>query len=170
MVFAGGEGGGFLDADDVVFEAEIGVDVFFALEVAGDDAGTVGEGDQATGNREVVRQPREQAPAEVFEMLEVRFADFAEQQAFEARHALAVIHAHLGEKPIGFAAAAGAAEADGGGAVGAVTEAGGGAGGKLLGLEEHAGTDEVVHLILRTTRLPGGGDEMGELGHGEVER
>jgi hypothetical protein len=40
-VFAVSESGGFLDADDVVFEAEIGIDLVFGLEMAGDDAGTV---------------------------------------------------------------------------------------------------------------------------------
>jgi len=30
VIFAGGEGGGFLDADDVIFEAEVGIDVFLA--------------------------------------------------------------------------------------------------------------------------------------------
>ena len=41
LVFARGESGGFLDADDVVFQAQVGIDVFFVLEMAGDDAGAV---------------------------------------------------------------------------------------------------------------------------------
>ena len=54
MVFAGGEGGGFLDADDVVFEAEVGVDVLFALEMAGDDPRAIGEGEGGAGRGELV--------------------------------------------------------------------------------------------------------------------
>ena len=109
-----------------------------------DDAGAVGEGEEAAGGGELMREPAEEAAAEVLEVFEVGFADLAQQEAFQAGEALAVVHAHLGEEPEGFAAAAGAAVADGGGAVRAVAEAGGGAGGELLGLEEHAGADEVL--------------------------
>ena len=146
-MFAAGEGGGFFDADDVVFEAEVGVDVFLGLEVAGDDAGAVGEGEDAAVGREFMGQGDEEAAAEVFEVFHVGFADFPQQQAFQARHALAVVSAHLGQEPVAFAAAAGAAVADGGGAVRAVAEAGGGGGGELALLQDDAGLDEVVHLV-----------------------
>src|SRR5512140_1959887 len=76
LVFAEGEGGGFFDADHVVFEAEVGVDVFFILEVAGDDAGAVGKGENAAVGGEFMGEVGEQAAAEVFEVLEVGFADF----------------------------------------------------------------------------------------------
>ena len=42
-----GQGGGLLDADHVVLEAEVGVDVGLVLEVAEDDARAVGEGQDA---------------------------------------------------------------------------------------------------------------------------
>ena len=53
-----GKGGGFLDEDDVVFEAEVLVDVVFGAEVADDDAGFVGEGDEAFGPDVAVRTLR----------------------------------------------------------------------------------------------------------------
>ena len=58
LVFAGGELGGFLDADDVVFEAEVGINVLFALVMAEDDAGAVGEGEDAAGGIELVGERR----------------------------------------------------------------------------------------------------------------
>jgi hypothetical protein len=68
LVFAVGEGGGFFDADDVVLEAEVGIDVFFVLEVAGDDARAIGEGKDAAVGGELMRQCAEDAAAEVFEV------------------------------------------------------------------------------------------------------
>ena len=123
--------------------------------MAGDDAGAVGEGEEPREAVNSCGRRQEEAPAEVLEVFEVGFADFAEEEAFEAGDALAVIGAHLGEEPVGFAAAAGAAVADGRGAVGQVAEAGGGAGGELPGLEDDAGADEVLHLILGTAGRAG---------------
>ena len=163
LVFARGERGGFLDADDVVFEAEVGVDVLFALVMAEDDAGAVGEGEDAAGGVELVGQAGEEALAEVFEVFEVGFADFAEEEAFEAGDALAIVGAHLGEEPVGFAAAASAAVADGGGAVGLIAEAGGGAGGELPGLEDDAGADEVQELVAGTAVLQAELEELFQL-------
>ena len=40
FVFFGGERGGFLDTDDVVFEAEVGIDIVFILEMADDACGS----------------------------------------------------------------------------------------------------------------------------------
>jgi len=108
----------------------------------------------------------EQAKAEVLEVFEIGFADFAEEEALEARVALAIVSAHLGEEPEGFAAAAGAAVADGGGAVVLVAEAGGGAGGELFGLEDEAGIEEVADLVRRALSGAGGG---GEIARGEAE-
>ena len=88
----------------------------------------------------------EQAKAEVLEVFEIGFADFAEEEALWSRITLAIVRTHLGEEPEGLAAAAGAAVADGGGAVVLVTEAGGGAGGALFGLEDEAGIEEVADL------------------------
>jgi hypothetical protein len=164
VVFARGKGGGFLDADDVVFEAEVGIDVLFALKMAEDNPRAVGKGENAARGIELVGQTEEEAPAEVLEAFEVGFADFAEQEAFEPGHALAIIHAHLGEEPEGFAAAARAAKADGRGTVGQVAEAGRSAGVHLPGLKNDAGADEVLHLIRGTAGEPGGGGEaIGEV-------
>ncbi len=114
----------------------------------------------------LVGEVGEEALAEVVEVFEVGFADFAQEEAFEAGEALAIVGAHLGEEPVGFAAAAGAAVADGGGAVGVIAEAGGGAGGELAGLEEDAGADEVLDLVDGTTRSPGVADELGGVERG----
>jgi hypothetical protein len=48
---------------NVVFEAEIGVDVLLTLEVARDDAGAIGEGEEAARGGELVSQPAEKAAA-----------------------------------------------------------------------------------------------------------
>jgi hypothetical protein len=66
----------------------------------------------------------EQFAAQVFGMLQVRFADFAQEQAFQAGDALAVVGAELGQQPMRLPAATGAAVAIGGGAVGAVPDNG----------------------------------------------
>src|SRR6476620_2159743 len=52
-LLAGGEGSGFFNPDDVVFETEIGIDVFFTLIMAGDNAGAVGESQKAARGREI---------------------------------------------------------------------------------------------------------------------
>ncbi len=153
------EGGGFFDADDVVFEAEVGVDVFFVLEVAGDDAGAVFEGEDAAIRREFVGEGAEEASAEVFEVFHVGFANLAEEEAFQAGDTLAIVGTHLGEEPVGFAAATGAAVTDGGGAVGEVTETGRGGGEELALLQDDIGAEEVVHLITGTA----GGVAEGEV-------
>ena len=75
---------------------------------------------------------------------------------------MAVVGAHLGEEPVGFAAAASAAVADGGGAVGAIAEAGGGAGRELPGLEDDAAADEVQELVAGTTVLQAELEELFE--------
>lgn len=54
---------------------------------------------------------------------------------------------------MGFAAAARAAETDGGGALRLIAQAGGGTGGELARLEEDAGTDEVIHLVRQAPGL-----------------
>jgi hypothetical protein len=42
---------------------------------------------------------------EILEVFEVGFAHAAEEQAFEAGLALAIVHTHLGQQPEGFATA-----------------------------------------------------------------
>ena len=56
-----------------------------------------------------MRQTREQLAAKILKMLEVGFANLAEQQTFQAGHALAIVHAHLAQKPMRFPATARAA-------------------------------------------------------------
>lgn len=154
-VFAFGEGGGFFDADDVVFEAEVGIDVVLGLEVAGDDAAAVGEGEDAAV-AEIVRQTAEETEAEILEVFEVGLGDFAEEEALEAGAALAIVGAHLGEEPKTFTATAGATIADGGGAVGGIAGASGRAGGELTVLKDEARADEVFELIFGATGFDGG--------------
>ena len=105
----------------------------------------------------------EEALAEVFHILEIGFTDFTEEEAFEAGDALAIVGADLGKQPVGFAAAASAAEADGLGASGQVAEASGGTGGELAGLEEDAGLNEVEQLVPGTTVLQAELEEVFQL-------
>ena len=85
----------------------------------------------------------------------IGFADFAQEEAFESGHTLAIIGAHLGEEPVRFTAAASAAITDGGGSIGQVAQAGSGAGGELPGLEDEAGVEEVLDLVTRATGAGG---------------
>ncbi len=168
LPFAKGEGGGFLDADDIVFEAEEGVvDFVFVLVMFGEDAGAVFESEDARGSVEGVVEAGQDALAEVVEAFDIGFGGFPEEEALEAGEPLAIIGADLGEEPVGFAGAASAAVADGGGAAGLIAEAGGGAGSELAGLKENAGADEVLDLIVGTAGRDGVADELGGV-DGEV--
>ncbi len=158
-MFARGEGGGLFDADEVVFEAEIGVDVGLILEMAADDARAVGEGEQATGFGEGVREFSQNAQAEVAEVFAIGFADFAQQKAFESGDTLAIVRADLGDEPMGFTAAPSAAVTDSGRAVGQIAATRGGAGGKLPGLEDEAGAQEILDLVAGATGGGGIGEE-----------
>src|SRR5262249_1356594 len=91
LVFAGGQVGGFLDADDVVLQTQIAIDVLFALVMTEDDAGTVIEGERSARGVEFVGQRTEEALAEVLEAFEVGFANLSKEEAFEAGEALAVV-------------------------------------------------------------------------------
>ena len=146
-VFGIGKGGGFLDEDDVLFEAEVLVDVVFGAEVADDDAGIVGEGDEAFGSDVAVWDPSQDYAAEVVGLFAGLFGGEAEVERFEAGDAAAVVEGELGEGCVGFAGAASAAEADLGGAVGEVAEAGGGMEIELFGLGEVAGGYKVFELL-----------------------
>ena len=77
----------------------------------------------------------EDALTKVLEAFEVGLADLAEEEAFQARHALAIVGTKLGDEPMGFAATACAAVANSFGAIRFVAEARGGAGGELPGLK-----------------------------------
>src|SRR5580693_81764 len=157
LIFTFGEGGGFLDADDVVFEAEIGINILLVLEMSDDDAGAIFKGEKAARGVKGIFETGKEAPAEVIEAFEVGLADLAQEEAFQTRAALAIINAHLGNKPVGFAAATGTAIADGGGATGLVAEAGGGAGNELPGLEEDTGPEMIFHLVERAAGGEAGG-------------
>ena len=108
-------------------------------------------------------QAGEDVLAEVFKVFEVGLADLAQEEALEARDALAVVGAHLSEEPVGFAAAASATVADGGRAVGPIAEAGGGTGRELLFQEDDAGADKVQELVAGTTVLPAKLEELLQL-------
>ena len=169
VIFSGGQGGGLFDADDVVFEPEVMINVLLALEMAGANGGAVGKGEPALGGVPLMREPREKTPSEVLEVFDIRFADLPEEQTFEAGEALAIIRPHLGNEPVRLATAAGAAKADGGGAIGSVAEPGGGAGGELAGLQDDAGADKILHLVERAAGGEGGGGEMIGWSHGNGE-
>ena len=117
------------------------------------DLRTVGEDEQAAGGVELVREVFKDTAAEAFKVFEVGLADLAEEEAFEAGDALAIVGAELGEEPVGFAAAAGAAIADGLGAVGLVAKPGGSAGGELAILQDDTGVGEVEELVAGTAVL-----------------
>ena len=81
LVFAGGQLSGFLNADDVVFQAQVGINVFLALVMAQDDARAVYEGEDAARDVEVVGKAMEQSLPQSLEILQVQLAHFAQQQA-----------------------------------------------------------------------------------------
>ena len=164
-VLAAGESGGFLDTDDVVFEAEVSIDVVLALEVAGDDAGAIGESEDAAGGGVIVRGAVKDAAAKVFKIFAVGFADLAEQEAFEAGEALAIVEADLSDEPERLAATTSAAEADGGGAIREIAKPGGGAGGELFALRDDGPMVEVVRLVEGATCEPGFVGETVSEGH-----
>ena len=148
------EGGGFFDADEIVFEPKEGfVELFFMLVVFGDDTGAIFKNEGSGGGIKGVFQMGENAAAEVIEAFAVGLADFAQKETFETGTALTIVGAHLGEEPVGFSAAASAAIADGSGAIGQVAKPGSGAGGELTRLENDPGADKVFHLV---GRAPGG--------------
>ena len=151
-VFATGERGSLLDADEVVFEAEVSIDITFIMEMAGDDSGTIFEPEDPPGRNEGMVETPKSATADVIEVFEIGFADFSNEEAFEARIALAIIGADLRKEPMGFTAAASAAVTDEGGTFGIVTEAGGSAGLELTGVEADPSAGEVDELIVRTAK------------------
>src|SRR5687767_1451748 len=104
----------------VVFETEIRVDVFLVLEMASDDARAIRERQHTAIRAELVRQLPKQPPPQVLEVLHVRLAHFPQQQTLQARHTLAIIRAHLSEKPMRLATATSATIADGCRAIGFV--------------------------------------------------
>ena len=87
--------GGLFDGHNVVLDAEVAVDVALLLEEAGDDARAVFQRDNAAAGAEVVRDVPEDGAAEILHVLDVRLADFSEEQGLEARHALAVVGGQL---------------------------------------------------------------------------
>ena len=135
-----------LDSDHVILQPEIGIDILLSLEMAGDDSGAVGEGQDGAVNGECVFEAGEDCVAEVLEVLGVGFADFAQQQAFEARHPLAVIDAHLREEPMRLPTATRATVADGRRPVRRITQPRRGRRRELAGLQDAVGAFEVGHL------------------------
>ena len=159
-IFGDGKSRGFLNADDVVFEAEIGIDIGLVLEVTDDDAGAVIEGEGMFGRDPLMREMTEDFPAKVLEIFDVGFAGFAQEKNFEIGEALAIIDADLSEHPMRFAAAASAAIADVLWAVIVVAETCGSAGAELGGLENDAGAGKVAGLVDGTTDAARDGQEL----------
>ncbi len=143
LIFALGQLRGLLNADDVVFLAEIGVDIFFALIMAQANLRTVGEFQFTTRGAVFMIQPGEQALAIIFQVLGIGFADFAQKQAAKSRHPLTIVGSHLGEQPVGFTAAACAAIADGARPIRLITQPGGGASEQLADLHNLTGIGQV---------------------------
>ena len=96
-------------------------------------------------------QPTEQSAAEIFKVFQVRLADLAEQQTFQARHALAVVRAHLREQPVTFATAASTAVANRHRPVRCIAPSRRRRRGQLPFLQNHVGAGKFVHLSHRTT-------------------
>src|SRR5688572_24188636 len=152
-VFAFGKRCRLFDADHIVFKAEVSIDVTLALEMPGDDLAAVGKGEHSALNAKDMRKVTEETGAKSLEVFEVRLAHFSEQQALEARPALAIIGAHLREQPVAFAAAACAAITNGDLPVGEVAPARGRAGFKLARLKRDPRAKEVDGLVLGAARF-----------------
>ena len=123
--------------------------------MAGDNFRSVRKGKDGSGDVEFMRESAEDAGAQCFEVFDVGFADFAQEQAFESRPALAIVDAHLGNEPVTFAAGPRPAVADGVWAVFAVARPSGRARGELTGLQDDTRFDEVPELVLRTASAGG---------------
>src|SRR5687768_1218887 len=89
-----------LNANHIVFQAEIRIDVLFRLEMSSDDPRAVAERQRATVRRELMRQMNEKSPSEIVEALHHRLPDLAQQQAFQPWHPLAVVNSHLRQQPM----------------------------------------------------------------------
>ena len=120
----------------------------------GDDARAVVETQDAAERRELVTELSEQLPPQILEVFQVRLADLAQQQAFQPRHALAIVHAHLAEQPMRLPTAPGATIADRCGPVGVVAQPRRRTGHKLALLQDHVSLLKAVHLVFRTARPP----------------
>jgi hypothetical protein len=99
-ILAAGQGRGFFNADNVVFESEIGIDIVFVLVVTGDYAGAIGEVEQTTGGNKFVGELSKEALTEVGKTFVIGFADLTKEEAFEIRDALAIIDAELSNEPV----------------------------------------------------------------------
>jgi hypothetical protein len=107
---------------------------------------------------EVVRQMPEQATPEVVEIFEIRFADLAQQQALQTRHALTIVDSQLREQPMRLATTSRTAVAHRRRPVALVTKPRRRTGRKLARLEDDARAREVPHLILGAARPACGGE------------
>ncbi len=117
----------------------------------GDDPRPVGKRQNPAKRRKFMVQPPEQPAAQILEMLQVRLADLAEQQTFQARHALAIIRPHLRQQPVRFAAAASAAVANCHRPVRCIAQPRRSRRGQLPFLQNHVGAGKAIHLPFRTT-------------------
>src|SRR4051794_22824021 len=138
-ILLGAEGGGFLDANHVVFDADMIVQILLVLEMLGDDPGAIAEDNFAFAHFEFVGDTLEDNASEILEMFEVGFGGFAQEKAFEVGDALAIVEAHLAEHPECLAAATTAAETDLGRAIGMIAGAGSAGGGQLFVLKGDSG-------------------------------
>ncbi len=149
--FLRGQRGCLLDANHVVFQAEVGINVLFILKMTRDDPRPVGKRQNPAKRGKFMVQPPEQPAAQILEMFQVRLADLAQQQTFQTRHALAIIRAHLREQPMRFAAAASAAVANRHRPVRCIAQPRRRRRGQLPRLQNHVGAGEAVHLRFRAT-------------------
>jgi len=153
LVFAASELGGFLDADDVVFQTEVSIDIFLALVMAEDDLRAVGEKELSARHIELMREALEETLTKAVKIFEVGLTDLAEEQTLQSGDALTVVGTKLGEQPVGFTPAARAAITNGLGSGEVIAQPGGGAGGELAVLENQADVGKVQELVAGTAAL-----------------
>jgi hypothetical protein len=70
---------GLLEVNDLVFQTQVGIDVFFILEVARHDPRPIPESQNPAERGELMRLPDEQLSAQILEVFQDGFADLAEQ-------------------------------------------------------------------------------------------
>ena len=150
-----GKGGGFLDTDQVVFDANMIVQILLVLEMLGDDAGAIAENDFAFAHFEFVRDEAEDDTAKILEVFEIGLGGLAQEEALEVWHALAIVEAYLAEHPESFPAATSAAETDFGGAIGQIASVSSAGGGQLFVLKDDPGGEEVFDLFQGTAETEG---------------
>jgi hypothetical protein len=111
----------------------------FGEHLFNDDPGAVFENEDASRGTVGVLEVGEETLTQVFEPFAADFAGLTEEQDFKAGITLAIVGVDLGQEPMGFAGATGAAITGKRGAVGQIAQAGGGTGEEPGLLKDEAG-------------------------------